>query len=145
MNEDNDPLEMMVARINDVTTRLALASEAHSMGTAKVVPSCDDCGWRGSAQSLDVATAVAANHALSHCSECGGTPASCGRARIKCCPDCKHTSGALIPAVRELRDRIRSVLDDELANLADDGARTSHSVVRRMEAALAPQNEADHD
>lgn len=33
--------------------------------------------------------------------------------------------------------RVRRVLDDELANLADDGARLSHSVVRRVEAALA--------
>lgn len=31
---------------------------------------------------------------------------------------------------------VRRVLDDESANLADDGARLSHSVVRRIEAVL---------
>lgn len=34
------------------------------------------------------------------------------------------------------RERVRRILDDELANLADDGARLSHAVVRRLEAAL---------
>lgn len=32
--------------------------------------------------------------------------------------------------------RVRRALDDELANLANDGARLSNSVVRRIEAAL---------
>ena len=41
-----------------------------------------------------------------------------------------------------LRGAMRRVLDDELANLADDGARLSHSVVRRMEAVLVA-SEAD--
>ena len=45
-----------------------------------------------------------------------------------------------------LREGMRRVLDDELANLADDGARLSHSVVRRMEAVLdaSPDREGFH-
>lgn len=38
--------------------------------------------------------------------------------------------------LRETIARVERALDDELANLADDGARLSHSVVRRIEAAL---------
>lgn len=34
-------------------------------------------------------------------------------------------------------ERVRRALDDEIANLADDGARLSHAVVRRIESALA--------
>lgn len=38
---------------------------------------------------------------------------------------------------------VRRALDDELANLADDGARLSHSVVRRIEAILAAESGTD--
>lgn len=29
------------------------------------------------------------------CRECGGTPDSCRHSRIKCCPDCTHTTNDL--------------------------------------------------
>ena len=47
-------------------------------------------------------------------------------------------------ALADLRAAIKAIrraLDDELANLADDGARLSHSVVRRIEA-LLPRDDA---
>ena len=42
-----------------------------------------------------------------------------------------------LEAQRALVGRVERVLDDEEANLADDGARLAHSVVRRVRAALA--------
>lgn len=50
----------------------------------------------------------------------------------------------LIAALDQARDilaAIRRALDDELANLADDGARPSRAVVRRIEALLAGDHE----
>lgn len=51
-------------------------------------------------------------------------------------------SAPVPPDANGLRERMQRVLDDELANLADDGARLSHAVVRRMEAVLAASEAA---
>lgn len=48
-----------------------------------------------------------------------------------------NTLDRLTAAKAEALARVRRALDDELQNLADDGARLSHSVVRRIEAALS--------
>lgn len=47
-----------------------------------------------------------------------------------------HQARAELAELRAKVERVRRALDDELVNLADDGARLSHSVVRRVEAAL---------
>lgn len=48
------------------------------------------------------------------CRECTGTPASCLRSRIKCCPDCTHTAAQLaddVPVSRELLQRLTLPFD----------------------------------
>lgn len=42
-------------------------------------------------------------------------------------------------ATSDVARAMQRVLDDEIANLADDGARSSHAVVRRMQAVLTPE------
>ena len=46
-------------------------------------------------------------------------------------------------ALRATVARVERALDDEEANLADDGARLSHAVVRRLRAVLAGGQDAD--
>lgn len=45
--------------------------------------------------------AVLASRRAGICLECGGTPESCKRARVACCPDCKHTPDQLDPHTME--------------------------------------------
>jgi len=52
------------------------------------------------------------------------------------CPEPVRDLAAKVAELERVIANVRRALDDELANLADDGARLSHSVVRRIEAAL---------
>jgi hypothetical protein len=75
------------------------------------------------------------------CGTCaGGVLAVHVREAIESAEAERDAARAELAALRERVEAMRRVLDDELANLADDGARLSHAVVRRMEAALGGQS-----
>lgn len=61
--------------------------------TGSQIAQCTRCGhrWYGKGEERKPCVPV------SICSECGLTPSECARSRVKCCPDCSHTSPVFEP------------------------------------------------